>query len=655
MKSPLLASALAAVALMSPCAPSMAVFASETSASTSVPLSAAGFFRDDVVHALTLSFSAENRAAMEPSGDSRAGARPADFGPRHDPGSDLAKAWIRSADKDADGRLSRSEFETLGESWFAGGKPVLESEAPLKGLLSDGPGGGPAMRGANGKNGMAAALGIEFKYVRATLSASDGTSAEVGVRLTGNNTYLMSRGATKRPLKVKADKFADGRRVFGVSKFNLRNNVNDPSAMAEALSYALYRDAGVPAPRTTYASVALETQGAAAPDRLGLYTAVENIDKDFLKNRFGVKKSAPGALFKPSTRALFEYLGEDWSKYEARYAPAFKITDADKARVIAFSRLVSRADDREFAEKLASFLDLDETARFLAVTVWLSSLDSILEMGQNYYLYLEPKTGRFLLLPWDLDHSFGRWMRADTASLSISHPWSGENRFLERLFATPAFRSKYDAYMAEFGKNLFTPEGVEARMKRLDKVVRPAVAAESPAALRRYEAEFGGPSAAAGSGGKSAASGRSGPRAEEPIPVFMKKRAAFVQASLAGKAPSAPPSSRSGGGPGGPGGPGAFVASALSGAMDANRDGAVSRDEALAAIRAWTSGWDADKDGLLSEAELAGGLRGLMPAFPSRGDPGRAGEDRDGPPDEGFGPPPHGEAMPPPPEVSEDE
>ena len=373
---------------------------------------------------------------------------------------------------------------------------------------------------------------------------------------------------------------------------------------------------------------------------LGLYTAVENIDKDFLKSRFGVKKSEPGALFKPSTRALFEYLGDDWAKYERRYAPAFEIGDADKSRVIAFAKLVSTADDKAFAAQLPGYLDLDEAARFLAVTVWLSSLDSILEMGHNYYLYLEPKTGRFLLLPWDLDHSFGQWMRADTASLSITQPWSGENRFLQRLFATPAFRSKYDAYIADFGKTLFTPAAIAARMKRLDRVVRPAIAAESPETLRRYEAAVNEPQA--GEAGKKAAAsavvarGRPGPGAGDPILTFMKKRAASVQAQLAGQV--APAASSARGGPPGPHeSPADLLADCLLPVMDADKDSCVTRAEAQSAGRRWSAEWDGDKDGALSEAELATGLRKLLPLRLRR----IGGHDA-GPPPDGFGPPPFG-------------
>jgi spore coat protein CotH len=52
--------------------------------------------------------------------------------------------------------------------------------------------------------------------------------------------------------------------------------------------------------------------------------------------------------------------------------------------VIDFSHLVTNADDAEFAAKLGDYLAIDEFASYMAVTVWLSTLDSILAVGQNY-------------------------------------------------------------------------------------------------------------------------------------------------------------------------------------------------------------------------------------------------------------------------------
>jgi spore coat protein H len=133
---------------------------------------------------------------------------------------------------------------------------------------------------------------------------------------------------------------------------------------------------------------------------------------------------------------------DEWAKYQQTYDPKTELSSKEEQRVIDFARLVAKADDAEFAAKVADYLDFDEGARYMAVTVWLSTMASILSPGQNYYLVLRPKTHVFQFLPWDLDQSFGQFpvggSQDQREKLSIERLWRGANRFLERLFRIDA-------------------------------------------------------------------------------------------------------------------------------------------------------------------------------------------------------------------------
>ena len=187
------------------------------------------------------------------------------------------------------------------------------------------------------------------------------------------------------------------------------------------MSFRLYRDAGVPAPRTAYARVFVTVPGKHERKYFGLYSLVENVDKNFVADR-GLGKG--GAIFKPSMPDLFADLGDDWAAYEQSYDPK---TDLDRRpRSVASSSSAGssrKASDEEFAARLGDFIDLDEFARFLAVTAWIGDLDSILTTGQNYYLFLDPKSGRFQFIPWDKDHTFGSWIGGDHGGArAAQHP-----------------------------------------------------------------------------------------------------------------------------------------------------------------------------------------------------------------------------------------
>ena len=213
------------------------------------------------------------------------------------------------------------------------------------------------------------------------------------------------------------NKYVKWQKLATLTKLNFHNNVDDPGWMNEVLAYRLFRDAGVPAPRTSYARLYVTITGASEYQYWGLYSIVEDVDSNFTQDRFGSKD---GALLKPVTPSLFRYMGDDWA-YPS-YDPKEDLSDAQRKRVIDFCKLVSNAPDDQFAAQVGDYLDLDAFARYLSVTVGLADLDSILDMGKNFYVWLSPKTQKFYFVPWDQDHSFGIYPGRVQRTLSITSP-----------------------------------------------------------------------------------------------------------------------------------------------------------------------------------------------------------------------------------------
>jgi len=642
-----------------------------------------GLFNLTNVWTVHLRFSPEEFTAMEPKGEIRGPGGPGGPGGGppggpggFGPGMIIAPIFISQGDQDHDGRLNRSEFEALAQKWFTAwdtnhsGDLDLEElrlgldprNSPGSSAFGRAPLGGPQPPRAEGKrNGLAGMMGLDFQYAHADLDFEDWQFRNVSVRYKGNNTYMMSRNSFKRPIKIDLDKGYRGRKLGGAAKLNLHNGVNDPSWMNEVLSHRLFVDARVPAPRTAYARVYITVPGKYDRKYFGLYSLVENVDNDFLRVRFGTKK---GALFKPVTRQLFEDMGDKWADYQATYDPKTAVAEEQADRVLAFSKLVSHASDSEFAASLEDFLDLDEFSRFMAVTVWLSTMDSLLSMGQNFLVYLHPKTQQFQFIPWDLDHSFGQFPMAgsqqDLETLSIHKPWSGQNLFLERVFKVDQFKRRYLARLKEFSETIFRPERFASQVDEIAVALRPAVEEESSEMRARFDKVvagesvsgfgFGGAPAGPGPRGQNERGPRFGPpgfgQPRKPIKGFVVARAQSVLEQLAGKegtiltqfgpgGPGRPGGPRGPGGPGGlggPGGPGGVdpgltFARAFLQALDLDQDGRISREEFMQGFSKWFASWNTDHSGMLSEEQLRTGInKDLMPF---RGWP---------PP--GFGPPP---------------
>ena len=87
----------------------------------------------------------------------------------------------------------------------------------------------------------------------------------------------MLDGNSKAAFTVKFNHFVKGQRFHGLRRIILNNAVQDPTYMCEYIGYGLFRDAGVPAPRIGYATVAVNQEP------YGLYVQVEAVSKDFLQ------------------------------------------------------------------------------------------------------------------------------------------------------------------------------------------------------------------------------------------------------------------------------------------------------------------------------------------------------------------------------------
>ena len=152
----------------------------------------------------------------------------------------------------------------------------------------------------------------------------------------------------------------------------------DPSKAREALAFARFREAGVPAPRTALAEVTLTVPGEHPKAYLGLYTLVEPVDRAFLKDRFQTDK---GLLLRPQGLRGLDFLGDDWEKYRGPFRPLAEPTPDEARRFIEFVRIVQQGDDERFCKEIASYLDVDRFLRFMAVQSLIANADGFFTLS----------------------------------------------------------------------------------------------------------------------------------------------------------------------------------------------------------------------------------------------------------------------------------
>jgi putative membrane-bound dehydrogenase-like protein len=372
-------------------------------------------------------------------------------------------------------------------------------------------------------------FGTEFPWAHGKLTVSSQTELgneevkNIGVRYAGDITYFVSSRGLKRPLNITFNKFAD-QQFHGHTSLDLHAEPMDATKAREVLALSVFRMAGAPAPRTAFANVSLTVPGKHDKAFLGLYIVVENVDKNFLRDRFGTDE---GVLMNPFQVRSLDYLGDNWERYKSQYRPQSEPTKEEAQRIIAFAKLVNQADDVAFKKEIESYLDVDAFLRFLAANALSSNLQSVFALGNNYHLYLHPKTHKFVFIVGELEFALANFLLMGTADqlmdLSLTHPYPGTNKLVERLLAMPEVSRKYHDLLKELSEKAFTKDRLLTEIDAIENVTKEPLANEKKAADARKEAPagFGPPGGAA-------------PQPPD-LRTFAQKRTASVAAQLAGK------------------------------------------------------------------------------------------------------------------------
>lgn len=214
-------------------------------------------------------------------------------------------------------------------------------------------------------------LQSEYSYAMADLVIDGNTIDSIGVRVKGGISAI----DPKKPFKIDFNEFVKGKNYDGIKKLNLHQGNLDASFMRESIAYGLMRNAGVKTVRTSFAEVYFNDEYQ------GMYTIVEQIDKTFIHNNFASKE---GTLYKTGASGL-----------DTKYTIDSSFTyDEFKSRIEAIP-------DHLLHEQLSTYLDEESFLRFFSTHIFINGVDGPLTADYNYYIYYEPKSKKYVYVPWD--------------------------------------------------------------------------------------------------------------------------------------------------------------------------------------------------------------------------------------------------------------
>ncbi len=284
-------------------------------------------------------------------------------------------------------------------------------------------------------------------YVKATVREGKKEYKDVGIHLkgrAGSFRHFHSRPA----LTLNFDKYVKKQRFHGMDKLHLNNSVQDRSYLNELVCGDLFRQAGIPAPRVAHAHVTLNDRD------LGLYVLKEGFDRKFLKHYF---KNTKGNLYDGGFLQEIDW-GIDKKSGEG-------VDDGSDLEILSEA---SRIDDHKKREEaLSKILDVDRFLRFIALEALTFHWDGYAMKRNNYKLYRDPTTKKFIFLPHGMDQMFER-----THTPIV--PWY-QGMVADSVMEVPRWRHQYFEEVEYLLKKVMVEKTMLKRIAQVQKKLDPVL------------------------------------------------------------------------------------------------------------------------------------------------------------------------------------
>ena len=336
-------------------------------------------------------------------------------------------------------------------------------------------------------------------YVKSKFSyTKDGESYnmdEVGLRVRGNSTKRSpgtSPNYDQASFRVKFTEYHDeddspeNKEMYhmeGSAKgINFKYMVSDKSYVQEIYSYDLFHRFGCwTAPRASYSKMYIKV-GDTEKAYFGVYKAIEQINKQYIKARVGENAFSDdtGNLWK----CLYQGTGpadlknenldgrideERWqpdavNSWEKYFTPTYTLKtndDTPEGKSAAETQLRTFISDlnsktgSEFESWIATAFDVDGFLKTLAVNVAVGMWDDYWSNYNNYYLYFDG-SGKCFFIPYDYDNCMGVDWGDQMSNPATKDPlkWGDHNDesntpLVSKILAISKYKEQYKKYLKE--------------------------------------------------------------------------------------------------------------------------------------------------------------------------------------------------------------
>lgn len=300
-----------------------------------------------------------------------------------------------------------------------------------------------------------------------------------------------SRHWRKKSLRLNLDEELEGR-----EKLILRAEWADKTMLRNWLAMQMLRNGTwLPAPEVDFVHV--RVNGVF----YGLMLQTERVDGDYLWDRGFYRDGSlyeadpPSELSVPGGALLPLNSREEYEQVYQHHQGVIPYDD-----LLELAEWYLQLPDEELEPVLDDLVATDALTLYTAFMTVIQNHDHV---RKNYYLYRDVRSeeGRWLVLPWDLDITFGHlWTEEndilDEQMFVDGDPWAGTkrpehnfyNQLIERTLRVDRHRAAHLGHVQRLLGSVFTPEFVDGRLDNALCRILPEFASDTGA--RAHHDEF---------------------------------------------------------------------------------------------------------------------------------------------------------------------
>jgi spore coat protein CotH len=229
-----------------------------------------------------------------------------------------------------------------------------------------------------------------------------------------------SKIATKLSMKFKIDWNGNQNTFYDLKTIQLHSMNLDNSQMHDRLGYWLFRNMGVPAPRSIHAK--LYINGIYN----GLFAFIEQIDEQFCSYNF----NSSGNLYKEVWPLKSDGEAQNDNKF-MNGLTTNKTIGVTNSLIKQFATEISNTDNNNLQSVLTNHMNIDQSIAYAVVDRKIRNDDGAFHwycegnscQPHNFYWYENPSTQKVHLIPWDLDNAFENIIEDANPVTSIADNW----------------------------------------------------------------------------------------------------------------------------------------------------------------------------------------------------------------------------------------